>query len=218
MSRSLPLFRLAVVPVTDDPFAGLLWRLDVNLQPSRPTTPTLHRDGFILRPLRPTDSAAWFGYLSDPRTTEHTSWPEVSAEMIAALVARLIGEYETRVSSRWALARKTDDELVGTCGFTRINPERGIAELAYDLAPAYWGRGMMGAVVESVVQWGFQDAGLRRIEAFVMVSNDRSIALLERCGFTREQFLAAHRLARGEARDFWRYVRNTGRPHHQSAG
>lgn len=55
---------------------------------------------FILRLLRPGDSGAWFGYLSDRRTTEHTRWPEVSAVMVAGIVDRLIGEYVSRASPR----------------------------------------------------------------------------------------------------------------------
>lgn len=172
------------------------------------TAPTVELEEFILRQLRPADSGPWFEYLSDPRTIEHTSWPAVTAGMVSAIVERRIDDYATGGSLRWALARTSDDQLVGTCGFTRIDSETGTAELAYELAPALWGRGIMRAVVEAVVQWGFEVAGLQRIEALVMVSNDRSIALLERCGFRRERFLPAHRLARGEARDFWCYVRD----------
>jgi len=172
------------------------------------TVPLLPLGAFTLRPLRPGDSQAWFDYLRDPRTTEHTSWPEVSAVMIAGNVDRLIAEYGSGISLRWALARVSDDVLVGTCGFTRIDRERAVAELAYDLAPAYWGCGIMGAAVDAAVAWGLTRGGLSRIEALVMDTNLRSIALLERHGFTREQLLANYRLARGVPRDFWLYAKS----------
>ncbi|MGZ8729307.1 MAG: GNAT family N-acetyltransferase [Thermoanaerobaculia bacterium] len=169
------------------------------------TVPVIPLGEFILRPLRPSDSGAWFGYLSDRRTTEHTSWPEVSAVMVAGIVDRLIGEYASRASLRWALARTSDDDLVGTCGYTRIDADKAAAELAYDLAPDYWGRGIMSAAVDAAVNWAFADGGLRRVETLVMVTNSPSIALLERCGFTRERLLPGHRIARGTPRDFWCY-------------
>lgn len=159
----------------------------------------------MLRPLRRSDSAAWYAYLSDSRTTEHTSWPEVSAVMIAGVVDRLIGEYGAGTSLRWALARRSDDELVGTCGYTRIDAGQAAAELAYDLAPAFWGRGVMRSAVDAAVDWAFTDGGLQRVEALVMVTNSRSIRLLERCGFARERHLPGHRIARGTPRDFWCY-------------
>lgn len=180
----------------------------VSAAPSLPAVPVLPLGEFVLRPLRPSDSAPWCRYLSDSRTTEHTSWPEISRAMVGELVDRLIGEYASRASLRWALARASDDKLVGTCGFTRIDADLG-AELAYDLAPEYWGRGVMSAAVNSATQWALADGGLRRIEALVMVTNTRSIALLERCGFVRERLLIGHRIARGTPRDFWRYARHS---------
>lgn len=172
--------------------------------------PVLPLGEFILRPLRPGDSGAWFRYLSDPRTTEHTSWPEVSGAMVAGLVDRLIGEYVSRASLRWALARASDDELVGTCGYTWIDADKAVAELAYDLAPDYWRRGIMSSAVDAAVNWAFADGGLRRVEALAMVTNRASIALLERCGFARERLLVGHRIARGVPRDFWCYGKHSG--------
>jgi len=180
--------------------------------------PVLPLGDFILRPFRQSDSDPWFEYLNDRRTTEHTSWPEVSATMVAALVDRLIGEYTDRTSLRWALARTRDDELVGTCGYTRIDAQKAAAELAYDLAPDYWGRGVMSTAVDAAVNWAFADGGLRRVEALVMVSNSRSIGLLERCGFAREQFLPGHRMARGMPRDFWRYGKESSSARQSPAG
>ena len=177
----------------------------MNVKRSLETVPVLPLGEFVLRPLRRGDSADWFAYLSDSRTTEHTSWPEVSSASIAELVDRLIGEYAAGTSLRWALARRSDDQLVGCCGYTRIDRHDEVAELAYDLAPDYWGRGIMQRAVEAAVNWAFVDGRLRRVEALVMVTNSRSISLLERCGFAREELLPGHRIARGTPRDFWLY-------------
>lgn len=170
--------------------------------------PVLPLGEFTLRPVRRGDGDAWFGYLSDTRTTEHTSWPEVTSGMIAGIVDRLIAEYVSGASLRWALARTADDGLIGTCGFSRIDRDGAVAELAYDLAPSYWGRGIMSAAVDAAVGWGLTNGGLRRIEALVMVTNTRSTGLLERCGFQREQLLMNHRIARGVPRDFWLYAKS----------
>ena len=45
-----------------------------------------------------------------------------------------------------------DGTLVGTCGFPRWRREVGVAELAYDLAPAFWGRGVMSAASLPLLQ------------------------------------------------------------------
>jgi ribosomal-protein-alanine N-acetyltransferase len=177
--------------------------------PAAPTVPKLAVGEHVLRPFRNDDARAWYGYLTDPRVTEHTSWPPVTSELIATLVEKVIADYAELKSLRWALARKDDDELIGSCGYTSLSCEHATAELAYDLAPQYWGLGLMSAAVRTAVAWAFGPGSLRRVEAFVMTTNERSIAVLERTGFKRERTLAQHRVARGVPRDFHLYSAET---------
>lgn len=160
---------------------------------------------YVLRPFRSDDAAAWCAYLSDARVTEHTSWPPITADLIIELVAKIIADYAELRSLRWALARADNDELIGSCGYTSWLSEQSAAELAYDLAPAYWGRGVMTAAVRAAVAWAFGTGAVNRVQALVMPSNEASIAVLERTGFRRERILAGHRLARGVPRDFYLY-------------
>ena len=167
--------------------------------------PTLAIGEHVLRPFRSDDAAAWYVYLSDPRVTEHTSWPLITSELITSVVAKIIADYDELKSLRWALVRRDSDALVGSCGFTRWVSEQGTAELAYDLAPSCWGSGLMTAAVRAAVAWAFGTGYVNRVEALVMTSNEPSIAVLERTGFRRERMLAGHRLARGLPRDFYLY-------------
>jgi [ribosomal protein S5]-alanine N-acetyltransferase len=169
--------------------------------------PTLRIGDYVLRPFKPADAAAWYEYLADPRVTEHTSWPVVTPDFVATLVARLIDDYATAKSMRWAIARVSDDRLVGACGYSRWSTPEGTAELAYDLSPAYWRRGIMKAAVEAAVGWALSTGVFHRIEALAMTTNQASIGLLERAGFQREQLLKDHRMARGTLRDFYLYSR-----------
>ncbi|HEX7080608.1 MAG TPA: GNAT family protein [Gammaproteobacteria bacterium] len=169
------------------------------------TPPTLAVGEYVLRPFRSTDAAAWYAYLADPRVTEHTSWPPITSELVTTVVAKIIADYDEPKSLRWALARTQDDEAIGSCGFTRWQREQRVAELVYDLAPAYWGLGLMSAAVRAAMAWAFGPGSFSRAEAFVMTTNERSIALLERTGFRRERMLGGHRLARGVPRDFYLY-------------
>jgi ribosomal-protein-alanine N-acetyltransferase len=144
--------------------------------------------------------------LANPLVTEHTSWPPITREFVATLVEKVMGDYSDMQSLRWALARREDNMLVGSCGYTHWLDEQAKAELAYDLAPSHWGRGLMSSAVRAVVEWAFQSRSLRRVEAFAMTTNAASIAVLERTGFRREQMLAGYRLARDVPRDFYLYA------------
>lgn len=170
------------------------------------TPPTLPVGEFELRPLRIGDEHEWLSYLADPRVREHTSIPRADLATIRQSVERHIAEYHTGDSCRWALARR-DGSLVGTCGFSTWSLLHAHAELVYDLAPALWGQGLMSHAVETVIRWAFVTASFNRIHAFVMTTNQRSIALLDRCHFTREGTLHAFRVAHGRPRDFHVYAR-----------
>ena len=128
-----------------------------------------------------------------------------STTTMRSRATKIIADYATLKSLRWVLARKDDDELIGSCGYTRWLPEQRGAELGYDLAPAYWGFGLMTAAVRAAVAWAFDTALLSRVEALVMTTNGPSIAVLERTGFQKETTLVGYRVARGVPRDFYRY-------------
>lgn len=160
---------------------------------------------FSLRPLRAGDAPAWLAYLSDPRVIEHTSFPEPDASVVEAMLARQLAGYAAATSCRWALA-DGDDRLVGTCGFSNWSVPHAHAELVYDLAPEFWGRGLMRAAVRQVLSWAFDSERFNRVHAFVMTTNAPSIRLLESLSFVREGTLHQFRIARGVARDFHVYA------------
>ena len=60
------------------------------------------------------------------------------------------------------------------------------AEIGYWLAKAFWGRGIMTAVVQRVCQHAFQEFGLVKIIAHVVTHNPASARVLEKCGFAQE--------------------------------
>lgn len=172
-----------------------------------PIAPTLELGAVRLRPLSPADAAPLFDYLRDPRVTAQTSFPEVTPALAEAMIARALARWSAREPGRWALARSDDDRLIGTCGFNDFSRDHRFAELAYDLAPEFWGRGFMSGAVAAAVRWAFEQDVVDRIQAFVRVDNARSVHVLARAGFTREGCLRAFRLCRGQRFDFFLYGR-----------
>ncbi|MBK7977853.1 MAG: GNAT family N-acetyltransferase [Deltaproteobacteria bacterium] len=160
-----------------------------------------------LVPIARADAAEWFAYLSQPRAVEHTSW-DLSGGVDA--LEKLIDGYESVDPSsaiRFAVRSREGDHLVGTIGFHSISLVHRTAELAYDVAPAYAGRGVASACVCAIVPWGFAARGYERIQATVVDTNAASIRVLEKTGFAREGLLRGYRRVRGAPRDLWMYAR-----------
>ncbi|MGE8616786.1 MAG: N-acetyltransferase, partial [Achromobacter spanius] len=53
-----------------------------------------------LRALHPIDAEAWSAYLSQPGVIEHTSWGDVSATALAALIQEYVQQQD---ALRWAI-------------------------------------------------------------------------------------------------------------------
>ena len=164
-----------------------------------------------LRHLERSDAPAWYACLADPVVIEHTSWDLRSIDDLQANFDDYASA-DASSSMRLAVVLRDGGQLVGTIGLNAISLQHRTAEIAYDLSPAVWGKGVATSVVNSVVGWGFQRLGLLRIQATVLESNARSIRVLERCAFEREGYLRCYRQIRGRSGNFWLYARLAGVP------
>lgn len=167
--------------------------------------PTIDLDGARLRPLRMADADALYAYLRDPVVTELTSYPVISEPMVQAMIERSLSRWAAGELSKWGVTLQPGDQLVGTCGFNEWSQVHRWAELAFDLAPAHWGKGLMRQAVAAVLQWAYGQDQVNRVHAFVRVDNRRSRRFLERSGFVREGCLRSYRVCRGQPHDFYIY-------------
>jgi RimJ/RimL family protein N-acetyltransferase len=143
----------------------------------------LAADGLTLEPQLASHAEAMFSVLSDPAIYEYENAPPRSLEWLRARFIRL----ETRVSNdgaeRWLnwVIRLASGELIG---YVQATVERdGTAAIAYELASAYWGRGLARRAVEAMLGELAARHGASSLVAVAKASNERSIRLLERLGF-----------------------------------
>jgi len=194
----------------------------VEVVAARPSThpPTIELDGALLRPLNVPDADALYAYLSDPAVTELTSYPVVSMELVDAMIERSMSRWAAGELGKWGIVLPHDDQVIGTCGFNELSPAHRWAELAYDLARAHWGRGLVRQAVAAVLEWTFRQGEVDRVHAYVRVDNGRSARLLERSGFVREGCLRSYRVCRGRPHDFYIYglLRSDWAATHQPVG
>ena len=167
--------------------------------------PELGLDDLLLRPLREADAAAWHAYLRDDAVTRHTSWQLDGPDMLVRLI-RGYGQPAESHSLRLAIVT-ADGALAGTIGLNEISASARRAEIAYDVAPPYWRRGIATHACEAMTAWALRELNFARIQATVLDTNVASAGVLERCGFQREGLLRRYRLVRGVSRDFWMHAR-----------
>jgi [ribosomal protein S5]-alanine N-acetyltransferase len=149
--------------------------------------PILETERLRLREITPDDVEGIFQIRGDYEVTRYNTGAAYShIEQAGALIANLRSAFEDKRTIRWGITLKGDDTVIGMCGYNywvRID-YRG--SIGYDLARAYWGRGIMPEAIHAIVDFGFTRMGLNRIEADATVDNQSSIRVLEKVGFGRE--------------------------------
>jgi ribosomal-protein-alanine N-acetyltransferase len=167
--------------------------------------PTIQHPDVYVRPIEQSDLADWSEYLRDQRVFEHTSWNLPSESELE----KYVWEAQSHTPDslfRLAVAGVHSKRLVGTFGFHTVFSEHCSAELAYDLAPTHWGRGIGTAGAREFTRWAHQSARVTRVQATVLQSNARSRAVLEKSGFVQEGLLRSYRQVRGRPGNFWMYA------------
>ena len=159
---------------------------------------------YRLRPLTQADVTAWYDYLSIPAVVEHTSWNLKSADDLRPLVEWYLSD-DPSSAIRFAIQLRSGGPLIGTIGFHTISTLNRSAEIAYDLHPAHWGRGIASACCRAVVKWGVERRGFVRVQATVLDTNTASARVLEKAGFLLEGTLRCYRIVRNQPRDFRLY-------------
>jgi ribosomal-protein-alanine N-acetyltransferase len=172
--------------------------------------PILETECLFLRQIQPQDSTALFAILSDTEVTRYLGIQTLhSMDEVEGILPLFNLPYQTQSGVRWAITPKSGPDagkLIGTCGLHRWHPDHYRAEIGYELARAYWGQGIMGASLNTILDFGFSALGLNRIAAEVWAENTCSARFLEKQGFQLEGLLRQAEFAEGAFQDILIYA------------
>ncbi len=146
-------------------------------------------DQITLRCIEPKDAERLYHYRND--------WQ----------VTRLLGGFSTGYSVKdihdwmefhrartdeiiWTIADKEGDVCLGHVGLYKIDHRIRNAEFAILIGDESWqGRGIGQQISHQVIEFGFQQLNLHRIQLSVLATNSRAIHLYEKLGFKQEGVL-----------------------------
>jgi ribosomal-protein-alanine N-acetyltransferase len=94
-----------------------------------------------------------------------------------------------RIKFRFALELLDGGTLIGGCRVHFEDVESKMASIGMALHRPYWGQGYGTEVGMLMLQMSFEQLDVHRIEALVEPSNERSLGLVRKAGFTREGLL-----------------------------
>ncbi|MGZ4138509.1 MAG: GNAT family N-acetyltransferase [Actinomycetota bacterium] len=94
-----------------------------------------------------------------------------------------------RTKYRFALELVGDGTLIGGCRVHIEDVSNKMASIGMALHHPHWGQGYGTEIGILLLQMAFEQLGVHRIEALVEPTNERSLGLVRRAGFTREGLL-----------------------------
>lgn len=148
--------------------------------------PILKTGRLTLRQFRLADAPDVLVFRGDPHVQRFNGPVYESLEEARASIRRAHEEYATRTGITWAVTFHGEDVALGGFAFHDWSHHHRRAEVGYDLARAYWGRGIASEALRALLRFGFDRLNLNTIYAGTIADNHESVRLLERLGFQRE--------------------------------
>jgi [ribosomal protein S5]-alanine N-acetyltransferase len=158
------------------------------------TFPVLETKRYTLRAVEQDDAPDIFRIMGDPRVTRFFGQlPMAAHDEAIQRVAGIRAAFEAREGVRWAIVDRASGAFTGTGGFWRLIKQHYRAEIGYELAPEWWGQGVMPEAAGAALAFGFARMGLHSVEAHIHPANAGSRRVLEKLGFVQEGYFRVRR-------------------------
>jgi ribosomal-protein-alanine N-acetyltransferase len=138
--------------------------------------------------------------LNDLVTWEGPSGEEFTEAQARRFLNFCFAEYFKLGVGRWGMLLKSTGGVVGNCGFCYINFKQKIGEVAYYIAPKYRGRGLAAEALGALIQFGFADIGLARIQARCGPDNTSSERVMQKAGMIFERMVLSREASKSGSR------------------
>jgi ribosomal-protein-alanine N-acetyltransferase len=133
------------------------------------------------------DAPFLFAFWSDPIVTKFMNIePFQTIEETEEMIMVLTNLALKNRAIRYSILLKESNQIIGSCGFNYMDHENARAEIGYDLGKDFWGKGYASEAILNLINDGFNERNINRIEAKVDPQHSRSIKVLEKLGFSLE--------------------------------
>jgi RimJ/RimL family protein N-acetyltransferase len=170
--------------------------------PVTAATHTIPTTRLTIRRLAESDVQSYFDIFSNADVMRYwSSSPLTDLTQAGQNIGEILEHYEKADLFQFAIERKSDRQVIGTCTLHHLHRQNRRAEVGYALGRPYWGNGYMNEAMQALVDYAFRSMNLHRLEADIDPHNKSSARSLERLGFQREGLLRERWIVGGEISD-----------------
>ncbi len=149
-------------------------------------TPRLILRRFVLSDLEPMYENCW----RHKCVTQWTSYAPMDCLEDVQNIAEMFTEkwlsYDNPKRYSWAIVDKASGQAIGRMFGMHPDDKIGQVELAYELGPDWWNRGLMTEAVQAVLPFFLNEVGMNRAFAYHASDNPASGRVMQKCGMVYE--------------------------------
>ncbi|MEO6457106.1 MAG: GNAT family N-acetyltransferase [Chloroflexia bacterium] len=110
------------------------------------------------------------------------NWPQPDYAEIMPMIVE--GRRKDPSSAEWIrmIVHTADHIIIGDIGFIEPPDTEGNVEFGYSIVPEYRGKGYATEAARAIIEWAFEQPGVRRVIADCLNDNFASIRVLEKAG------------------------------------
>ncbi len=168
--------------------------------------PTIETDRLFIRKLTMEDAEDMFDYASNDEVTKYVSWDtHRTIKDTKNFLSYVMDQYCQAKVAPLGVELKETGKLIGTVDFVWWKPDHRTAEIGYVISHRYWGKGICTEAAKALIDFGFNQMNLVRIQARCFVENIASAKVMEKCGMKYEGTLRKDLFSKGKHWDIKMY-------------
>lgn len=142
----------------------------------------------LLRRFSPEDARSMYeNWASDPEVTKYLTWqPHESVDASRSVIENWCEEYEKDNYYHWVIVLKATGEPIGSLIAICKDDRIAMAHIGYCIGKHWWHKGFMSEALQRVMDFLFDEVGMRRIESRHDPHNPHSGAVMRKCGMQYE--------------------------------
>ena len=163
----------------------------------------IETERLLLRVRTVDDAVDIHAYASLPEVAYPAGFPPVkSLEDEIYYLEHILPERNEKnnLPAGYGIVLKGTDKVIGSVDFNHRH-EDDVLEIGYTLHPDYWGRGYVPEAARALIELGFKELGLHKIELICFDYNVQSQRVAEKLGFTLEARIRDRKDAQGKRCD-----------------
>lgn len=162
--------------------------------------PVLTTERLTLRAVTLDDAEDMFTYGSNENVTKYVLWDtHETVEDSKEFIEMALETYKMQPFYHWGIVY--EGKFIGTIDYVMIQHHNKVGEIGYVLAEEYWNKGIVTEAAKKVIDFGFRELQLVRIQARCAAENTGSARVMEKSGMTYEGTLRKSLNMKGKHRD-----------------